>query len=380
MLTPDETPEKEDIARPYDKKVDVWAIGCILFEIICGYSPFSGDTEYDIRHRIAGHSLHVTGNYEKTIFAATANLVNLEKEVDNAVKRLNHPVNKKTVSTTNERSLKNSMDYMELCSSMDDITITPKRKYAMSNINNDSDEEFIISDECKGLLRVIKRLLKVLLYPDPKYRYDAVAALNEFGEYRSSYDGIMESPIPLTVREMSGPAKTAFLNVIQTFWSACDRLRYEPNVVYLALYAWIRCISQSADLCKEFSLSTLLMACMRIASSYTGSNVKDLRAIRKLITNGKVEKSPRRECNAASSVLTVLSGRVWMLNPGDLRHLCLPCQRDTWNAEIEKVLFGIILELVMGSFTPPDANVVMERAKIRLRRNSMSRDIIMNYK
>ena len=44
-------PEKPRISRA----CDLWAVGCILFQMLCGKTPFSADTEYLIFVNINGH-------------------------------------------------------------------------------------------------------------------------------------------------------------------------------------------------------------------------------------------------------------------------------------------------------------------------------------
>lgn len=38
----------------YDSKVDIWAIGCLAYELLAGYSPFDGENHEDITTRILG--------------------------------------------------------------------------------------------------------------------------------------------------------------------------------------------------------------------------------------------------------------------------------------------------------------------------------------
>lgn len=34
--------------EPYTNKVDVWALGVLAYALMCGYTPFDGDTDEEI--------------------------------------------------------------------------------------------------------------------------------------------------------------------------------------------------------------------------------------------------------------------------------------------------------------------------------------------
>jgi serine/threonine protein kinase len=34
--------------RPYDYKIDIWALGILLFELIAGHAPFRGDKPEEV--------------------------------------------------------------------------------------------------------------------------------------------------------------------------------------------------------------------------------------------------------------------------------------------------------------------------------------------
>jgi len=38
--------------RPYDLKIDVWALGILLFELIAGHAPFRGDRPEEILQKM----------------------------------------------------------------------------------------------------------------------------------------------------------------------------------------------------------------------------------------------------------------------------------------------------------------------------------------
>ncbi len=34
--------------RPYDYKIDIWALGILIFEMIAGNAPFRGETTHEV--------------------------------------------------------------------------------------------------------------------------------------------------------------------------------------------------------------------------------------------------------------------------------------------------------------------------------------------
>ena len=42
------------LSTSYGKNVDVWALGCVLFTILCGYPPFHGEVEEVTRNVAVG--------------------------------------------------------------------------------------------------------------------------------------------------------------------------------------------------------------------------------------------------------------------------------------------------------------------------------------
>ena len=50
--------------RGHDEHVDIWCIGVLLFELIAGYAPFSGDNEQNIRYNIAKMKINWPSNMD----------------------------------------------------------------------------------------------------------------------------------------------------------------------------------------------------------------------------------------------------------------------------------------------------------------------------
>lgn len=312
--------EDDPEQREYTSKIDVWSIGCILYEVITGECPFTGKNEDDIRKKIAGHIIYTTGKHNTHIYKKKINKFNVEEALEDYIE---------SNFTDKKRSALRDSSQMDLCSSMEDMSVTPRREQ--------------LNKDIKNMLVVVKHLLRLTLQPDYKKRATAEETLKEFGNYVPHNSSIMESPLDLSSKtSLNQISKDLFMETIKGAWVACDHLNFNPDIVYLGVYLWIRCITLSAELCKEFSLSTLMMASMRIAISYTGQSIRELRTLRKLLSRNKDEKTPRRECNAKSSIMTLLGGRVWIKNPGDIRHHFIPhCEKGKWHTIVEKWIFSV---------------------------------------
>jgi serine/threonine protein kinase len=53
--TPDYIAPEVLLGLPHGKEVDWWALGCILYELICGIAPFNGDSPSVIFDNILKH-------------------------------------------------------------------------------------------------------------------------------------------------------------------------------------------------------------------------------------------------------------------------------------------------------------------------------------
>ena len=60
------------IGKQYDKSVDIWAIGVLLYEILHGYPPFRGQNNVEKCEKIINHK---TLNFEPFISYIACDLI-----------------------------------------------------------------------------------------------------------------------------------------------------------------------------------------------------------------------------------------------------------------------------------------------------------------
>lgn len=51
--TPLQMPPEVLEGKLYDHKADVWSLGCIFYEMLCGFPPFTGRNQRDLTNNIA---------------------------------------------------------------------------------------------------------------------------------------------------------------------------------------------------------------------------------------------------------------------------------------------------------------------------------------
>ena len=53
--TPEYMAPEQVLSRGHDRGVDYWALGCMMYEMICGYTPFVGGDQMEIYENIVSH-------------------------------------------------------------------------------------------------------------------------------------------------------------------------------------------------------------------------------------------------------------------------------------------------------------------------------------
>lgn len=147
------------------------------------------------------------------------------------------------------------------------------------------------------------------------------------------------------------------VQVLKVMFGACDFHSINPRVVYLSIYNWIRVVGTSKEMCNDFSLITIMLGCMRLAASYCGEDVKCVRNMRRHITKS-VERSPKKEVNCCSGILSLLKGRMWIKNPGDFREL-LGCELGVWDIKVDQAIFTFIITSLGRQFSLPDPQEIV---------------------
>jgi serine/threonine protein kinase len=73
--TPDYIAPEIILCHPYDKSVDWWSFGVLVFEMIAGTPPFDGDEEEELYQNIISapvrRSRHLTGDAQSAVHGVT---------------------------------------------------------------------------------------------------------------------------------------------------------------------------------------------------------------------------------------------------------------------------------------------------------------------
>ena len=90
------------LRTPYNKEVDIWSMGVILFYMLCGHLPFRGSKEEVVANKIVFESAEFDEDDWETRSKTVKNLIEscLEKNVENRItieKFINHPWFKKNM-------------------------------------------------------------------------------------------------------------------------------------------------------------------------------------------------------------------------------------------------------------------------------------------
>ena len=48
--------------KPYAYEADIWSLGCIVFELVCGIKPYSDMNAFNVRNIFIIYSFFIIGN------------------------------------------------------------------------------------------------------------------------------------------------------------------------------------------------------------------------------------------------------------------------------------------------------------------------------
>ena len=82
--TPEYMAPEQVLSRGHDRGVDYWALGCMMYEMICGYTPFVGGDQMEIYENIVSHE-------KRDDLVMTAPVFKYNGRARNIIKRLLHP-------------------------------------------------------------------------------------------------------------------------------------------------------------------------------------------------------------------------------------------------------------------------------------------------
>lgn len=297
--------------RCYDASIDLWAVGCLLYECLFKQSPFEEETERGTRKKIAMH-------------IAT-------RDMDGAALFYG----KKVVPR-------------DICKRID---LLPEGRMAL-----DFTVDPLISGRTTGGLRILAtELLKVLLEPRPANRGTANGVLGRFGggSVRVSL-GLTFSPVSKLVSKSAAEVCNLVCNILP---KECPN----PRVALQSLYLWLDCLLKNY-MPERYTPVVIFLACWKLAAGYDGYGYDDYKAIRRRLS---ADSLPLRESTrrCLEELLTKRWGTSWIQNPSDGRSVDLG---QEWCSEDTRVLNEAVRYVQLYGVLPdPLAVWTLERPKIK---------------
>jgi serine/threonine protein kinase len=342
----------------YDSKIDVWAIGCILYELVTGDMPFQDVGNESTRSKLGRYVLHRTGaqNLTSKIELGPLDIVaEMRTKVEEMVQKVH----------------RNAKVNDDICDQMKSLAVSTKPL---------TRERF---KKIQGILGILEQLLSIMTDPNPATRATAIQALRIFGDLDIKKERFVETPVNLQLvgRFGADEIKRAVAE-IPTLFLACDYLRFNPFIAYLGLWIWLRTLTTTAQGMELYRLygNRLLVSATKIACGYCKWFEADFKKFKKTMleprelpqqhtfafkvwsSSAERMRTPKQEVNASSAVIAALQGRIWTRTPADYRH-AMVADPEKWNSAADEAIFHTIISFLNKDFrVPADVHEIMNVA------------------